>query len=105
MTYLEKKALREETRKAKEIARQEKHRREKRFDRIVTRTESLDLMQLKEEGDKLHEAAKAREDSILQAFNDKKLKSKALIKEAIKLKGNNNNKNVKKKKAITTKKS
>jgi hypothetical protein len=48
----------------------------------VTKVKSLSYENLQKEGIDAHAAVIAREDSILAAKADKKLKSKALIKEA-----------------------
>jgi len=52
------------------------------FENLIRNTKTLDLKGLKEESDKLFDEKKAKEDSLINAYNDKKLKSKSLIKEA-----------------------
>lgn len=95
MTSTEKKALREKTRKQKEIIRQEKIKRFNKFNKVITKTESLDLKELKEEAEELFKTQKVKEANLLEAFNDKRLKSKPLIREALKLKNSKDNKSKK----------
>lgn len=52
------------------------------FENLIRNTKTLDLKGLKEESDKLFDEKKAKEDSLINAYNDKKLKSKSLIREA-----------------------
>lgn len=55
---------------------------EQRANRIIRNTRSKSYEELKKEANAAYEAAEARKASLLQAYEDKKLKSKALIKEA-----------------------
>lgn len=49
---------------------------------FVKNTTSKTLEELKKAGEKAFAAEESRKDSLVQAYEDKKLKSKALIKEA-----------------------
>ena len=68
--------------------------------KVIKGTTSLSYEKLQEEGVEAHKAVVAREDSLLAAKADKKLKSEALIKEAKVIeKRREKNKNKKKGKA------
>lgn len=62
--------------KAEQIQR---NRTFSKMSRALAHNKTIDL---KKEGDEAFVAQKAREDSLVAAFGEKKLKSKALIKEA-----------------------
>lgn len=53
----------------------------KNFDKLMAKTSSLTMAQLKKEGEDLFEIKMNRENSLLDAFAHKQLKSKALINE------------------------
>jgi len=57
-----------------------------RFNKIIRNTKSLSCDELKKESAEIFEKNKAEDVSILSAFEEKKLKSKTLIKRAIELK-------------------
>ena len=57
----------------------QKNRAFNKMSRALAHNKTVDL---KKEGDEAFAAQKAREDSLVAAFGEKKLKSKALIKEA-----------------------
>lgn len=63
----------------------EKKRRFKRADKIIAKTNKPSLEDLEKESKQLFEENKIREESLLTAFSEKRLKSKTLIKEAIRL--------------------
>lgn len=66
--------------------RQERVRREQKFNNAIRNIKSQTVEEMKKESDKLFDAKNAENAQLLQAFKDKKLKSKALIKKAKALK-------------------
>ena len=60
-----------------------------RHDRITSNAiktvKSLKLDEMKKHGDELYDIHVAKEDNLINAYNDKRLKSKALIKQAKKI--------------------
>lgn len=62
--------------------RQEKIRRFHKFDNLIRNTLTEKEEILRKQSEKRFLKAKAEEEQLLQAFRDKKLKSKALIKRA-----------------------
>lgn len=56
--------------------------KEQRAAKIIKNTRSKSYEDLKKESNAAYEAVEARKADLLQAYEDKKLKSKALIKEA-----------------------
>lgn len=64
----------------------EKNRREKNFSQLIRNTKVKTGIQLNKESDELYAQKIAEEDSLLAAFEDKRLKSKKLIKQALRLK-------------------
>jgi hypothetical protein len=68
--------------------REEKLRREKKFSTAIHNTPKLSLAKLVAKADKDNDIKVAETAQLLQAYNDKKLKSKTLIKQAKTLKSN-----------------
>lgn len=68
-----------------ETAAQKQHR-EQAFSNAIKNVKTMDLESLKEHSDKIFSEKKAEDESLLEAFDNKKLKSKALIKRALQLK-------------------
>ena len=66
--------------------RQERVRREHKFNNAINNAKSITVEEMKKESEKLFDAKNAENVQLLQAFKDKKLKSKALIKKAKALK-------------------
>lgn len=66
--------------------RQERIRREQKFNNAIRNVKSQSVEDMKKESDELFDAKNAENAQLLQAFKDKKLKSKALIKKAKALK-------------------
>lgn len=64
----------------------EKTHKIKNFNKLIDNTKSLKLEDLKKHGDNLYTTQKNAENDLLQAYNDKKLKSKKLIKQALRIK-------------------
>ena len=64
------------------VSRTETRGKDQRVRRIVENVRSKSYEELKKDADTAYEVAEARKASLLQAYEDKKLKSKALIKEA-----------------------
>ena len=64
------------------ITKTETRGKEQRAAKIIKNTRSKSYEDLKKESNAAYEAAEARKADLLQAYEDKKLKSKALIKEA-----------------------
>ncbi len=61
---------------------QDKRRREHKFNNFIRNTKRQTLKEMAEESERLFEQKKEQERNLLEAFNNKKLKSKALIKKA-----------------------
>jgi hypothetical protein len=57
-----------------------------KFNTLIKKTESLSIPALKKEAEDLYDAKVAEEDKLVNLFNDKKLKNKATIKKAIRIK-------------------
>ena len=75
-----------------EFTKEEKQKTNKRFSKMVKQAENeklkdieKDVERLKKEGEDLFAKRVAEEDAIVAAYNDKRLKSKALIKKAKKI--------------------
>lgn len=66
--------------------RQERVRRERKFNNAINNAKSITVEEMKKESEKLFDAKNAENVQLLQAFKDKKLKSKVLIKKAKALK-------------------
>lgn len=66
--------------------RQERIRRERKFTNAIRNVKSQSVEDMKKESNELFDAKNAENAQLLQAFKDKKLKSKALIKKAKALK-------------------
>lgn len=66
--------------------RQERVRRERKFNNAINNAKSITVEEMKKESEKLFDTKNAENVQLLQAFKDKKLKSKALIKKAKALK-------------------
>ena len=64
----------------------EKETREQSFKLLINNTKTLSIKKLKEKSDELFKVEKAKEDSLLAAFDNKQLKSKQLIKQALRIK-------------------
>ena len=63
----------------------EKYRNSRDYEKLMAKTKKLKWEDLKKEGEELHALQIAKEENIVNAFNDKRLKSKELIKQARKL--------------------
>lgn len=64
------------------VSKNETKGKEQKVNRILKNVKSKSYEELKKDADAAYEVAEARKASLLQAYEDKKLKSKALIKEA-----------------------
>ena len=64
------------------ITKTETRGKEQRAAKIIKNTRSKSYEDLKKEANAAYEVVEARKADLLQAYEDKKLKSKALIKEA-----------------------
>ena len=62
--------------------RQEKFRRDRIADKMIKHVKTMDLKEMKKHGDEVYEIHINNETALIQAYNDKKLKSKGLIKKA-----------------------
>ena len=60
----------------------EKNIRDKKAQDMINAVPSMKIEELKKYGDELYEVARSKEDYLISGYNDKKLKSKALIKSA-----------------------
>lgn len=60
----------------------EKLNREKTAQDMTKSVKSLKIEKMKKHGDEAYEVARATEDYLINGYNDKRLKSKALIKSA-----------------------
>lgn len=65
--------------------KQEKFKRDRLAQKMIKTTTSMDLKKMKDHGDEAYEIFKRKEDCLIEAYNDKKLKSKNLIKQAKKI--------------------
>lgn len=65
--------------------KQEKIRRDKIAQKMIRNVKILKLNEMKKHGDDLYEIHLINEKALIDAFNDKKLKSKRLIKKAKKI--------------------
>ena len=65
--------------------REEKLRRDRIAQKMIRHVESMDLKDMKEHGDKVYDIYIANETALIEAFNNKQLKSKNLIKKAKKI--------------------
>lgn len=65
--------------------REEKLRRDRIAQKMIKHVESMNLKEMKEHGDNVYAAYLANETSLIEAFNNKQLKSKNLIKKAKKI--------------------
>lgn len=59
---------------------------EQEFSKLIRNTKTLSVLDLKKESEKLYDKQVSEEDRLLDAFANKRLKSKAAIKKALKLK-------------------
>lgn len=66
--------------------RAEKVRKARHFDKTIRTTETPTIDQLKRINDYNYEIKVAEEEKLLRAFDEKKVKSKAAIKQAIRIK-------------------
>ena len=62
--------------------KQEKFRKDRNAQKMTKITKSLKINEMKKHGDELYDKAILEEESLLDAYNNKRLKSKRLIKEA-----------------------
>jgi hypothetical protein len=60
----------------------EKNKRMHSFNNMIRNIKPKTAFEMKKESEELYEQAKAREDNLVAAYNDKRLKSKNAIKEA-----------------------
>ena len=60
----------------------EKYNRDKKAQDMAETVQVMKIDEMKKHGDELYEVARAKEDYLINGYNDKKLKSKALIKSA-----------------------
>ena len=65
--------------------RQEQNRRIRKLDNVIKNMKPMKVEEMKQHGDDLYEINLLNENYLLSAYNDKKLKSKALIKNAKKI--------------------
>ena len=74
--------------RTREEKRQDAARQSKAFNRLMAKTNVRSYEKMIEDAEKAYNAKQAEDAALLQAFADKKLKSKALIKQAQGLKRN-----------------
>ena len=72
--------------------KEEKIKRMKKFDNVINNLQKRSIEDMEKDADDSYEKNTAYKAQLFNAFNEKKLKSKALIKEAKILKKNNNSK-------------
>lgn len=65
--------------------REERMREARNFKRLMAKTETLSAFDLKKKSIENYNQNKEKEDSLLKAFDDKKLKSENAIKQAIRI--------------------
>lgn len=68
------------------LSKQEKIKREQRFNDAIRNTKTLSVEALKQHSDELYDKQMAEDEKLLQAFTDKKVKSKTAIRRALRLK-------------------
>ena len=66
--------------------REERQRKTKRYNHLMATTETLSAKDLKKKSIEAYNENKEKENNLLQAYDDKKLKSENAIKQAIRLK-------------------
>ena len=71
----------------------EKRKEAKSYKRLMSTTKTLSVADLKKQSKEFYKQNKEKEDNLLQAFEDKKLKSKNAIKQAIQIKKKSEKKN------------
>lgn len=71
--------------KSAETAAQ-RRQRDRSFSNLIRNTKSLSVEDLKKQSDELYAKQRAEEDKLLQAFAEKKVKSKTAIKQALRIK-------------------
>ena len=64
----------------------ERRRKTKLFNKMMATTPTLTASELKKRSNELYNKKKAEEDNLLQAYEDKRLKSEKAIKQAIQIK-------------------
>ena len=74
-----------------------KNKKDKTCNRIMSKTKIKDIQELKKEGIELYDVKEYQKNNLLLAFDDHKLKSRRLIKEAIAIKKSQKKKDVNKK--------
>lgn len=62
--------------------KQEKFKRDRLANKMIKNMQSMKLKEMKEHGDKVYETYINNETALIEAYNDKRLKSKGLIKKA-----------------------
>lgn len=65
--------------------REEKLKRDRLAQKMIKNVEVMNLKDMKKHGDEVYDAYVANETALIEAFNNKKLKSKNLIKRAKKI--------------------
>jgi len=66
--------------------RAERERASKAYKKLMAKTPTLKVPEIKKQSIELYYKQKEKEDSLLKAFEDKKLKSEKAIKQAIRIK-------------------
>ena len=72
--------------KNKPETKAEQRQKSKRFKSLMAKTKTLSIADKRKESIALYNEHKAKEDSLLKAFEEKKLKSEDAIKQAIRIK-------------------
>ena len=68
------------------LTRAERQKASKAYKKLMAKTKTLTVIDMKKKSVELYNKQKEKEDSLLQAFEDKKLKSDKAIKQAIRIK-------------------
>lgn len=68
------------------LTRAERQKASKRYKSLMAKTKTLPIVEIKKRSIELYNKNKVEEDSLLQAFADKRLKSEKAIKQAIRIK-------------------
>ena len=68
------------------VSRKDRINKDKKFSNLIRNTKSLRSFDLKKEGEDLYERRILEEDKLLDAFENKLVKSKNAIKQAIRIK-------------------
>ena len=70
----------------KKLTKEERVRQDRSFANLINNTKTLSVKDLKAESRELYAAKIAEEDKLLEAFDNKRLKSKSAVRQALRIK-------------------